>query len=1412
MSEQFVVLHVRPATVADGVTSLSLSAGPAAEVTSVTSRDAALDTAAAVDPDVVVCEHVPGAGLDGLAVLDALTDRHPDVPVLLCTPDPDGSVAAEATRRGATEYVPRSETDPVERIRAVRTGRDGPERETDDTDAAAPSLPNDLSASFDAIAGSVSDAIVTIDADSTVVYANEYLSDLTGYDRSELVGEPFVKLIPEHLRSAHEAGVARYLDTGEKSLDWDYLELPLVDADGTELTVSVSFGDFERGGEWYCTGVIRNISERKAREQRLAETNQRLDLALDGTDTGVYEWDLGTGDIVWDEATAALFDTTPEAFGGTVEDFYRYVHPDDREALEDAFEAARERGEQYEAEFRTLVDGETRWIHTDGVVEERDAQAPRLVAIATDISEQKKRERELQTNNEALRELTRLATRDDLTNAETIDAVLELGAERLDMPVGYMNRIDDEDYEVVQVVGDSDVIEAGLTTELANTYCKRIVETGETLSILDAPAEGWAGEPAYEMSGFACYFGGGIHVDGELYGTLCFADEEPRSEPFSEGQRTFVELLVEWVSRELERRLREDELERYEDIIEAVDDGVYALDDEGNFEFVNGAMTDLTGYDEDALLGTYTGAVKNDESVERAESVIREMLFGDRDDEATFDLDIQRADGTSFPAEDHMTLLYGEDDAFVGSAGVIRDVTDRVERERELREARQRIQQILDRIGEAFFAVDDTWELTYWNHRAEEVLGRDAETVMGENLWEMFPETVGSTFYEAYHEAMETQAPVSFEEYYPPVERWFRVNAYPSENGLSVYFHDITDQKERDAKLSGLLETTRSLMQAHTAEAVAETVVEAARAQLGFDLNLVRLHDPETDTLQPVVGSSSLPERPVYDADEAFPGEAFQRGETVRVDDFAEVGEYDNRHAEAAMYVPIGDHGVLSVAAAETNNFDDADVSVAEILASNAAAALDRVEREEDLLRYETAVENVRDMVYVLDEEGTFQLVTEPLADWLGFDREEMFGQHPRSVLDDHSVAAFEQGIRDLRQQTDDGSIQLETSLVTADGVERPAEIEVSLIDDDVFRGTVGVVRDLTELKQAREELRDERDRFSYLFNNLPDAVVETEFTGDRQAVRSVNPAFTEVFGFDHAAVLDRELTDLIVPPDEAARLEADRLAEANATGESVQAEIRRRTDHGFRDFLYRGIPYQRDDGRMWGFGIYTDITEQKERERRLEVLNRVLRHNLRNDLTVVMGLADELAERLDDETRLSLVERLQRKAADVASVSDRARDIERAVRRDDAGTKPVDVPDAVASLVDTYEAEYGGHIETTIPSVEASAADGRFTRVVGELLENSLEYAGPDPAITVAVDVTADRVSVTVADDGPGIPEHELDVVTGDEPITQLSHGSGLGLWLVIWVTESYGGTVTFGESATGGTSVTLDLPRTDV
>ncbi|WP_193571727.1 bacterio-opsin activator domain-containing protein [Haloarcula sp. JP-L23] len=128
------------------------------------------------------------------------------------------------------------------------------------------------------------------------------------------------------------------------------------------------------------------------------------------------------------------------------------------------------------------------------------------------------------------------------------------------------------------------------------------------------------------------------------------------------------------------------EFDRHGEVIEALDDGVYALDDEGRFVFVNGGMADLTGYDADELLGEHTGVIKDRETVELAESKLAALLSSDGPDDVgtTFELELRRADDETVPCEDHMTVLYGPDGEFRGTAGVIRDITERKRREEML--------------------------------------------------------------------------------------------------------------------------------------------------------------------------------------------------------------------------------------------------------------------------------------------------------------------------------------------------------------------------------------------------------------------------------------------------------------------------------------------------------------------------------------------------------------------------------------------------------------------------------------------------------------------------------------------------------------------------------------------------------
>ncbi|WP_373523594.1 PAS domain S-box protein [Aquiflexum sp.] len=108
---------------------------------------------------------------------------------------------------------------------------------------------------------------------------------------------------------------------------------------------------------------------------------------------------------------------------------------------------------------------------------------------------------------------------------------------------------------------------------------------------------------------------------------------------------------------------------------------------------------------------------------------------------------------------------------------------------------------ILESIGDGFFAVNKDWTVTYWNKKAETILGRNKEDVLGKNIWETHPDVIDSEFYRQYHKAMLTGETINFEENYATLDLWVEVTVYPSENGLSIYFKDISYRKKTDILL-----------------------------------------------------------------------------------------------------------------------------------------------------------------------------------------------------------------------------------------------------------------------------------------------------------------------------------------------------------------------------------------------------------------------------------------------------------------------------------------------------------------------------------------------------------------------------------------------------------------------------------
>ncbi|MFO7832518.1 MAG: ATP-binding protein [Halohasta sp.] len=157
----------------------------------------------------------------------------------------------------------------------------------------------------------------------------------------------------------------------------------------------------------------------------------------------------------------------------------------------------------------------------------------------------------------------------DLSLDERLTHGLELGATELDYPLGYITHREGSSVEIVSVSGDHRTIVEGETLPAGATYCGTTIETGEPLSIPDAAAdEQWTDSAAYRTVGLRCYVGAPIIVDSEVYGTLCFGSDDPRSPATVDEDQVIVETLAQWVGYEIGRHQYERELERQIDRLE----------------------------------------------------------------------------------------------------------------------------------------------------------------------------------------------------------------------------------------------------------------------------------------------------------------------------------------------------------------------------------------------------------------------------------------------------------------------------------------------------------------------------------------------------------------------------------------------------------------------------------------------------------------------------------------------------------------------------------------------------------------------------------------------------------------------------------------------------------------------------
>lgn len=311
--------------------------------------------------------------------------------------------------------------------------------------------------------------------------------------------------------------------------------------------------------------------------------------------------------------------------------------------------------------------------------------------------------------------------------------------------------------------------------------------------------------------------GKGVHVDDEVFwkkdGTP-FPVEYTSSLAVENGVvKGAVVTFTDMTERKRAAEALKESERRFREMLEEVSLTAVTIDVKGRITFINDFLLNLTGWQRDEVIGKdwFDIFIPEDQREQVRNFFFDSIAKGKI--QAHYENDIITNWGENRTISFTNVLLRDSKGLVIGSASIGHDITEEKRVTQEINESRKQVLDILESISDGFFAVDNDWRFTYVNHMAEELLSRRKEELLFRSMWEAFPEVVGTKFYEVFNSAKEKMLPLSVEEFYAPLSKWFEVHVYPYKNGLSGYFSDVTERNQIEEERNQLINRMQLLLQ-----------------------------------------------------------------------------------------------------------------------------------------------------------------------------------------------------------------------------------------------------------------------------------------------------------------------------------------------------------------------------------------------------------------------------------------------------------------------------------------------------------------------------------------------------------------------------------------------------------------------
>jgi PAS domain S-box-containing protein len=1003
------------------------------------------------------------------------------------------------------------------------------------------------------------DGIVTLDVTGRITSCNKKTEEICCYKQEELIGKHFTVLLPEKEAPRMSKGFQRVLE-GKTTTYQTEIKTKSGDLVLVEVTTAALRRDAEVIG---ALEMVRDITNRKKAEEALEESEEKYRTQFETAMDAILLADAETGIII--DCNRAACKLVGRKKSEIVGQHQRILHPPQEMEgeLTNTFKQhlAEKEGNTLETQVITK-NGEIKEVAIKAnIIELRGKKL--LHGIFRDITERKQAEKALQETKTRFEDLFETANELIITT-DAEGWVLRLNKE-VEKLSGYSKK---------ELIGKS-ILEIAYPEDRDNY----IQFWKDILSGLN---------PHYHLKG--------ISKTGNVFDLLASGSAIRKDGNVVEIQYNAKDITEE---KQAEEKLQESE-EKYRSILENIIDGYYEFDLAGNLTSFNASLCQALGYSRDELMGMNNRQYMDKETAEKAYQICNEVYRTGKPCPRA-DWEVIRKDGTKLSISSSVSLIRDSQGKPIGFRGLSRDTTQQQRAEEELRRSEEKYRTILESVVEGYYEVDLAGNFTMVNDVICYNMGYSRDELLGMNNRDYMDKQTAKKVLERYAEVYTTGQPsrgFDFEiirkdgtKLFTSVSISLIRDSKGEPTGFRGIVRDITEEKQAEEALQASEERYRNLFENATDGIF--TMDLKTRFTSG-NKKTEKMCGYSRDELIGQYATVILPEEEIPRMADAF--KRVLKGE---------INTYETK-----IITKNGDLTPVEVTSSP--------IEVDGKIVGTMGMARDFTEhkRWEEMLRrseekYRTILENITDGYYEVDLAGNFTFFNDSLCKILGYSKNEIMGMNNRQYTDKENAKKLYQAFHKV-YTTGKPATGFDWELTRKDGTKIIVEASISLIRNPEGEpiGFRGVVRDVTERKQAEKALEEAKTRFEDLFETANELIITTDAEG---WILRLNKEVEKLSGYSKKELIGKSILEIAYPEDTPKYIQfwKDILSGLNPHYE-LRAASAKKT--GVIRYLLASASAIRKDGNVVEIQYNAkDITEEKQVEEALRQSEEKYRSILEN-------------------------------------------------------------------------------------------------------------------------------------------------------------------------------------------------------